>query len=157
MKPSLFLEVSDTIKRSICLYSAFLELQNVILWGVYFLADRLSLVFVLALVIQTLGFVEILTAFKIHSLKGSCKYSAPLMWSKAAFNKSAPLQICSLFAYPLLCMGGKHGRKKNGVHKHVNIVCYLVVRRESKRVVCNWSVTMVSIHRCQWPNGPIPG
>lgn len=125
--------------------------------GLYFLANRISLVFILALVIQTLGFVEILIAFKVHSLKGSCKYSAPLMWSKVVYNKSAPLQICSLFAYLLLCMGGKHGRKKNSMHKHVNIVCHLVVRRQSKRVVCHWSVTMVIIHRCQWHDGPIPG
>lgn len=62
--------------------------------------------FALALVISTLGFAEMLIAFKVHGLKGSCKYSAPLTDDpRLFFNKSAPLQICLLFTYPLFMYG----------------------------------------------------
>ena len=98
--------MSDNRKKHLSFTVTFWSYRVSFFDGLHFLEDGLLLMFALALVIQTLGFAEMLIAFKVHGLKASCKYSAPLTGDlRLFFSKSTPLQICLLFAYPPFIYG----------------------------------------------------
>lgn len=100
-----------------------------------------------------------LIAFKVHGLKGSRKYSAPLRDDpRLFFNKSALYNyVCSLHTL-FLCMDEEHRGKKPCMHKHVDIIYSLVVIEGCQGAVRSWSVMTESAYgKCQQPEEPIQG